>query len=233
MLVHSSLKAIGPVEGGAAAVIAALERTIGVAGTLIMPTFNFGFCSGETFDVRSTPSQMGVLTELVRTDPRARRVRHPIYSFAVLGALAEEAARLRNFSSYGADSLFAKLVEWDAKIMVIGLSYNNSMTFFHYVEEMEGCKYRYMKSFTAPYVDELGNGSERTYTMFVRDLERGVVTAVDPMGELLEREGAVVCGEVGESAARLMRARDVYAITARNLTDQPGLLFRIDISDSL
>ncbi len=208
--------------------IAALERTLGPAGTLVMPTFNFGFCQGERFDVTRTPSQMGILTELARTDPRARRVGHPIYSFSVIGARSDEAGGIHNISSYGPDSLFAKLVEWDAKIMVIGLTYNDSMTFFHHVEEIEGCDYRYMKSFTAPYVDEQGREAPRTYTMFVRDLQRGVVTAVDPMGELLEREGAISSLALGESTVRLMRAREVYERTASRLSNRPGLLFQLE-----
>ena len=232
VLVHSSYKSLGPVAGGPATVIAALERALGPAGTLIMPTFNFDFCRGETFDVRHTPSQMGAITELVRNDPRSRRVGHPIYSFSVLGARAEEAAAISNISSYGPDSLFAKLVEWDAKIVIIGLSYNNSMTFFHHVEEIEGCDYRYMKDFTAPYIDADGHRSQRTYSMFVRDLERGVVTAVDPMGELLEREGAISSLQIGTAVVRLMSAREVYQRTARNLTDRPGLLFTIEAPGS-
>jgi aminoglycoside 3-N-acetyltransferase len=231
-LVHSSYKSLGTVSGGPTTVVGALERTLGPAGTLIMPTFNFDFCGGKTFDIRHTPSQMGAITEVVRNDPRSRRVGHPIYSFSVLGARAEEAAALANVSSYGPDSMFAKLVEWDAKIVIMGLSYNNSMTFFHHVEEIEGCDYRYMKDFTAGYIDADGQRSRRTYSMFVRDLERGVVTAVDPMGELLEREGAIRSLQIGDAVVRLMSARDVYERTAANLTDRPGLLFRLEAPGS-
>ena len=66
--------------------MAALLEAVGPSGTLIAPTFNFGFTRGEPFDARATPSKMGAITELVRTDPRATRVAHPIYSFAVIGA---------------------------------------------------------------------------------------------------------------------------------------------------
>src|SRR5574338_979593 len=83
LLVHSSYKSFGPVEGGPQTVVNALEEALGPEGTLIMPTFNFDFNKGQPWDVRSTPSQMGVLTELVRKDPRAKRVFHPIYSFAI------------------------------------------------------------------------------------------------------------------------------------------------------
>src|SRR5215211_8018564 len=85
LLVHSSYKSFGEVEGGPLTVIRALEDALGAEGTLIMPTFNFDFNKGVPWDVRTTPSKMGILTELVRQDPRAKRVFHPFYSFAILG----------------------------------------------------------------------------------------------------------------------------------------------------
>ena len=39
---------------------------IGVKGTLIIPTFNFNFCKGESYSIKETPSQMGVLSEVFR-----------------------------------------------------------------------------------------------------------------------------------------------------------------------
>lgn len=227
LLVHSSYKSLGGVEGGPQAVIDALRDLLGPDGTLVVPTFNFDFCRGTPFDARTTPSQMGVLTELVRTNPDSRRIAHPIYSFAALGARAEACSAIANVSSYGADSLFAKLREWDAKIMVIGLSYNASMTFFHHVEEMEGCDYRYMKEFTGPYTGSDGVASSRTFTMFVRDLDRGVETAVEPMGELLESLGVIGSRQVGAATVRLMKANEVYAATAREMRRDPALLRRI------
>jgi len=227
-LVHSSYKALGDVAGGPRTVVDALLGAVGEKGTIIMPTFNFDFCSGTPFDARSTPSHMGVLTEIVRQDPRARRVEHPIYSFAVIGRRASEAATIDDPSSYGRDSLFGKLRDWGGKIMIIGLSYNESMTFFHHVEEMEGCHYRYMKSFTGDVTDTSGHTERRTVTMLVRDLDRGVVTAVDPMGELLERSGIITTRPIGDAVVRLMCARDVYEATAREMRREPHLLYEYE-----
>src|SRR3990172_1035513 len=89
LLVHSSYKSLGGVEGGPQTVIDALLEVLTPTGTLIMPNFNFDFCKGAPWDVRSTPSKMGAITELVREDPRAKRVFHPIYSFAIIGKHAE------------------------------------------------------------------------------------------------------------------------------------------------
>ena len=225
LLVHSSYKSFGGVEGGPQAVIDALLAALTPAGTLIMPTFNFDFCRGEPWDVRSTPSHMGILTELVRQDPRSCRVFHPIYSFAIIGRHQEALCRPRYTSSYGPNSVFAKLRQLDGKMMVVGLSYTNSLTFFHHVEEMEGVDYRYMKPFTGLVTDWDGTTSEQTFTMLVRDLGRGVVTEVDPMGALMEAAGVVSVHPIGQAAVKLMKARDVYEFTAREMKRDPGLLF--------
>ena len=41
-------------------------KALGDEGTLIFPLFNFDFNQGVTFNIRSTPSQMGSLTEYAR-----------------------------------------------------------------------------------------------------------------------------------------------------------------------
>ena len=204
LLAHSSYKSFGGVDDGPQGVIDALLEILGEEGTLVMPTFNFDFCKGVDWDVRETPSQMGFMTNLARLDPRATRVFHPIYSFAVIGKHAQAFGDLRDNSSYGANSAFAKLRELDGKIMVVGLSYNDSMTFFHHVEEMEGVDYRYLKDFTGNITDWSGNTSVDTYQMLVRDLDMGVQTMVDPMGALMEEAGVIKSRKIGEADVKPM-----------------------------
>ena len=227
LLVHSSYKSFGPVEGGPQTVNQALEAALGTEGTLIMPTFNFDFNKGAPWDVRSTPSKMGVLTELVRQDPRSKRVFHPFYSFAILGKHAEMLGSLRYKSSYERNSVFGKLRDLDGKIMVIGLSYTNSMTFFHHIEQMEGVDYRFLKQFTGEVTDENGNTYTDTFEMLVRDIDKGVITEVNPMGELMEKAGIIKVRKIGEADVKLMNANEVYGFTAREMKRDPHLLYYI------
>ena len=228
LLVHSSYKSFGGVDGGPQTVIDALLEVLGQDGTLIMPTFNFDFCKGTDWDIRETPSQMGYMTNLVRQDERATRVFHPIYSFAVIGKHAEAFGKIRDKSSYGANSAFAKLRELDGKIMVVGLPYNDSMTFFHHIEEMEGVDYRYLKDFTGKITDWDGNTTVDTYQMLVRNLEMGVETMVDPMGTLLEGAEIIQSRQIGEADVKLMKANEVYEFTVREMKENPHLLYQIE-----
>jgi aminoglycoside 3-N-acetyltransferase len=231
VLVHSSFNSLGGVEGGPQAVIDALLDVLTPEGTLIMPTFNFGFNQGEPWDVQKTPSKMGVLTELVRLNPESRRVFHPFYSFAILGKLKDELASVRYKDSYGPDSIFARLRKLDGKIMIIGLSYNHSMTFFHHVEQTQGVDYRFIKKFTGEVTDEAGRTYTDTFTMLVRDLDKGVQTAVDPMGAMLEKHGIVSIGKIGNADVKLMKANDVFRVTVEEMKQNPHLLYQIEKSE--
>src|SRR5690242_7932293 len=84
LLVHSSLKCFGHVEGGAQTVVKALLEC---ASTVIMPTFNY---DQFAFDPTSTPSLTGAITEAFRQTPGAIRSLHPTHSVAAIGPLAKE-----------------------------------------------------------------------------------------------------------------------------------------------
>jgi aminoglycoside 3-N-acetyltransferase len=228
LLVHSSYKSLGEVEGGPQTVVRALETALGAEGTLVMPTFNFDFNKGVPWDVRKTRSKMGALTEVVRIDPRAKRVFHPFYSFAVLGKHAEMLGSLRYKSAYERNSVFGKLRDLDGKIMVIGLSYNDSMTFFHHIEQMEGVDYRFLKQFTGEVTDVNGNTYTDTFEMLVRDIDKGVMTMVNPMGALMEQASIVKIRKIGEAEVKLMKANEVYEFTAREMKRDPHLLYYVE-----
>jgi len=53
LLVHTSFKNVGPVEGGPLGLIAALRLAVGSRGTLVMPTMTDG---ESRFDPQSTPT---------------------------------------------------------------------------------------------------------------------------------------------------------------------------------
>ncbi len=232
VLVHSSYKSFGGVEGGPQDVIEALFDVLTPEGTLIMPAFNFDFNKGQPWDVRTTPSQMGIITEIARTDQRFKRVFHPIYSFSIAGKYAGELTGVRYKSSYERSSVFGRLRDLDGKIMVIGLSYNNSMTFFHHIEQMEGVDYRFIKYFTGEVTDENGKTWVDTFDMLVRDLDKGVHTMVDPMGALLEERGVIQSRRIGDADVKLMKANDVYRITAVEMRKDPNLLYYIEKNES-
>jgi len=197
---------------------------------LLLPLFNFDVASGVPFDSRSTPSQMGALTEAGRTRAEAVRTGHPIYSFAVLGNARERFWGLNNFSGYGADSPFAMLHKAGGKIAVLDLPDQNSMTFYHYVEEAMSVDYRFHKRFSGLYTDFDGNASDRTYGLFVRRIDQGVVTHVDPMSELLWAKGLYSGDRPGSgSGVRVIDSSRLYEEVAGVIAQGKarGLLYEV------
>lgn len=227
VLVHSSFKSFGPVNGGAETIIEALLTTLGSDGTLLVPTFNYEFCEGVPYDRKNTPSKMGIISELIRKRSDAKRIYHPIFGFAAIGSEAKSFGKIKNISAYGADSAFTRLMELDGKILILGLSYNDSMTFFHYVEETVGCNYRYMKDFTGKIIYEDNTSKVETFKFFVRDLEKGVVSDLDPMGARLEELGLVTQSKIGNCVAKMIKSREAFGATKKVILHEPYLLRKI------
>jgi aminoglycoside 3-N-acetyltransferase len=238
VLIHSAisrtLRAARSAGAGDASPLDLLEsfrEAVGPDGSLLIPLFNFDFTKGIPFDIRTTPSQMGAFTEAARTYPGAIRTGHPIYSFAVLGPRSGEAAGIRNFSGYGEDSPFAYLRQWNGKIAVLDLPDQNSMTFYHHVEEMAGVDYRFHKEFSAPYTSLDGKTADATFGLFVRDVARGVKTHVDPMGEYLWSKGLYKGDRPGtEAGLRLIEANALFEETLKIIRagKAEGMLYRIE-----
>lgn len=221
LLVHSSisrtlrtLKDKG-IEPSPAMILDSLLEAIGPEGTLLLPLFNFDFAKGVPFDMRSSKSAMGALTEAARLRDGTVRTGHPIYSFAVLGARRNLFAGLANTSGYAGDSPFGILKRENGRIASLDLSDQNSMTFYHHVEECEKVPYRYMKHFTGPYTTMEGDTATRTFSLYVRDLEKGVLTDVDPMGEMLWENGHYQ-GERPKQGhgMRTIKAQALFDVTA-------------------
>ena len=212
-------------------VLESILDALGPSGTLMLPLFNFDFPKGVTFDIRNTPSQMGSLTEAGRKHPDAVRTGHPIYSFSVIGKQSHHFQDIDNFSGYGPDSPFMKLRELDGKIAVLDLLDQNSMTFYHFIEEMNNVVYRYHKEFTGKYIDWEGTESIRTYGLFVRNLEKGVLTHVNPMGELLWKNGLYNGFRPKvETGLRIISAKQMFSFVSNYIKagQAKGLLYIIE-----
>lgn len=158
ILVNSSLRAIGWVEGGAAAVVAALRAVLGPAATIVVPaqTPANSTTSGahrravagmtaaqvadylarfEPFDPDRTPSEgMGAIAEYVRRSPEAFRSGHPTSSFAALGPDAGRLTARHPLSSHlGPESPLGALAESEAQVLLLGVGFNKC-TAFHLAE---------------------------------------------------------------------------------------------------
>lgn len=125
-------------------VVDALREAVGPQGTLVMPTDGlprgiFKFARDRrVFDSRIAPSNRGLITEVFRRSPGARRSEHPWYNVTAQGPAADSLlseALLAQPYVMGATSPWWKLVERDAKVALLGVDYEvNSL--IHLIEYM-------------------------------------------------------------------------------------------------
>ena len=232
LLIHSNVRrTIRKYKVSPKEILESFIKAVGVNGTVLLPLFNFDFCNGKSFDIKNTTSQMGVLTEIARNYADAVRTGHPVYSFAVIGKHAKEFEDICNISAYGKDSPFAKLHEMGGKIAILDLPDQNSMTFYHYVEEILQVPYRFFKSFKGQYTDAAGHSSLREFTLYVRDIDKGVETYVDNMQDILWEEGLYSGDkEKQESGLRVISAIELFKRTKEVIESgaAENILYRIN-----
>ena len=164
-----------------------LIEKLGDNGTLLIQTFDWGFCNKKIYDIRKSKSRTSFLGKIALKRGDFIRTKHPIYSFAVTGKYKNELANLDNKGSFDKNSPFYFLYEKKAKMIIIDISLQKSFTFAHFVEEMEQVHYRYNKSFTSQYIDEQGIENTKAYDMYVRDIKNNVLAYFEPLENLFTK----------------------------------------------
>ncbi|MNN12055.1 SPBc2 prophage-derived aminoglycoside N(3')-acetyltransferase-like protein YokD [compost metagenome] len=137
LLMHSSMKSIGEVEGGADTVLDTLSEYMR-EGLLVLPTHTWSFIHADNprFEVETSPSCVGVLPELFRKRSGVIRSLHPTHSVAALGedaaAFVEGAERWD--TPCHRESPWGRLLDREATIILVGVDLRRN-TFIHGIEE--------------------------------------------------------------------------------------------------
>jgi aminoglycoside 3-N-acetyltransferase len=155
ILVHSSLRSLGWVCGGARCVVLALLDLLGDRGTLVCPAQTpenrdpsrwddpmvsprWWPCIRENlpaFDPATSPTtSMGLIAEQVRTWPGAARSAHPQTSFCAVGPAAADLMSGHKMScQLGEASPLRKLEDSGARVLLLGVPFSKT-TAFHLAE---------------------------------------------------------------------------------------------------
>jgi len=155
-MVHSSLRSLGWVEGGAETLIRVLLEQLGEAGNLVIPAATPRCADPELwinppappemldelreqmdlFDSAITPTTLGAIPEFFRQWPGTLRSDHPLESICAHGGKAEWITNEHPLSfSEGPDGPFGKLHQLDCQILLIGVGFNRC-TALHYAETL-------------------------------------------------------------------------------------------------
>jgi len=217
LMVHSSLKSIGWVEGGADAVIDAILSVIGEdEGVLFVPTLTGTFArSGWSemtkyaFDPKETPSRVGKVTDTLWRRANAFRSEHPTHSLAAIGKDAGERVKGHggDASTFDKHGPYGKYVRLGATILFIGTGMGCNTT-LHVGEDWAELPYmdhtskaRVMKDGKEVHVPlkMSPNGHRSFYTSDENS----------PAVQLFYKLGLVREAGLGDARVQLIGARDV------------------------
>ena len=137
VMMHSSMKAIGDVEGGAETVLDALMEYF-APGLLMLPTHTWAQMnpSYNVFDPATEPACVGILPNLFMKRPGVVRSLHPTHSIAAYGPGAEAyiAGEENCTTPCSKGGCWERLRSIGAKILLVGVTHARN-TYIHAVEE--------------------------------------------------------------------------------------------------
>jgi aminoglycoside 3-N-acetyltransferase len=166
LLVHSSLSALGYVEGGPETVIQGLLAALGPDGTLLMPALTYEHVTPENpvFDLCHTPSNVGAIPEHFRLRPGTRRSLHPTHSVCAVGPRAVELLdeHVLDDTPCGPHSPFRKLRDVGGQLLMLGCGLHPN-TSLHAIEELVQPPYLFGDPLTYTLIDAEGRRHQKTY----------------------------------------------------------------------
>ncbi|MBQ8822350.1 MAG: AAC(3) family N-acetyltransferase [Lachnospiraceae bacterium] len=175
VFIHSNIGFFGRMEGGESAdnlcekFYLALKETVGLEGTIVVPTFSYSFCHNEEYHVNSTVSGCGMFSEYMRKQPDVVRSMDPNFSVAATGALAQYFTENCAHESFGKGSFWERFLQKKGKLLCMNMDCGS--TFVHYLENVNNVSYRYNKAFNGQMWDKDENCRRDYFVHYVYGLE--------------------------------------------------------------
>jgi aminoglycoside 3-N-acetyltransferase len=213
LMVHSSLSALGEVEGGADAVIDALIETVGPLGTVMMPAMG----GAPVFDVNDTPSHVGAITDRFWRREGVIRSIHPTHSAAGFGPLAEEllAGHIDQPTAVGPESPWGRIAQRDnGYLLFIGCDQDRN-TLLHEAEELADAAY--LHTIVRDYHDAQGERQTKVLESFP-----GPHRDFIQLDRIFREAGAMSVCQIGGAVCRLMKASELLRLTVEALQRDPA-----------
>lgn len=147
LFIHSSIDALN-IQFSVYRLFEILLESVGDSGTLVFPAWHFTYRAEDylakdlVFDVKRSPSVLGLLSEIARRYPSAVRSIHPINSIVAIGRNADDIVGEHGESIYPCDesSPYYKMMKYKGIIIGIGVD-TNFISFVHCPEDVLKSKF--------------------------------------------------------------------------------------------
>lgn len=215
VVIHTSMRAIGETEDGPNGVIDAFCGYL-TEGMLIIPTHTWHTVTPENpvYDVRTTPSGLGIIPAMAAFRKDGVRSLHPTHSMWIHGKGAEEYIRgeEKATSPTPVGYCWDKLGEANAKILLIGVD-NTKNTFIHSIDERAKLADRIgPDTDTYTVIDQLGNRHTNRQHPLLCSKTEDISWFYGNFEKPLVEMGVQTFGKFGNAIVRKMDA-----MAARNL----------------
>ena len=234
VLIHTSFKAVGQVEGGPEGFIDAFCEYL-TEGLFLVPTHTWSNVTRKQpdYDVKTTVPCIGLIPRTAAFRPDGVRSLHPTHSVWVHGKGAEEFIAGEELAESPAPVGFCwnRLAEIGTKILLIGVT-NTNNTFIHAVDEIADLPDRLApEPWEVTVIDGNGNRITHPFRNHGRTGSDNFCNFEEPLVGL----GAQTFGTLGDAQVRVVDAvkcRDVIlSIYAK--TDEHLCLVRRPIPEEL
>ncbi len=216
IMVHSSMKSIGEVEGGADTVVDAFMEYFS-EGLFMTPTHTWAQMSKEynLFDPETEPACVGIIPNIFMKREGVLRSLHPTHSIAAYGKDAAEYIKGEENCSTPCTigGCWNRLYESNAKILLLGVTHIRN-TYIHAVEEMLDVPERLTAEQTHFQV-KMPDGSLKEVPLY-RHYNRKITSissTFDKLREAFVWHGAAKDVKFGGADCILCDAKKIYDVT--------------------
>lgn len=214
LLVHTSFRAVRPIEGGPLGLIDALRSALGSEGTLVMPSWTGD--DEAPFDPASTPAaeDLGATADLFWRQPGVVRSDH-LQAFAAIGPRAEAIVKTPlPLPPHVPDSPVGRVHDLDGQVLLLGVGHDAD-TSLHLAELMAGVPYGIPRHCM---IEKDGRRVRIDYRENDHCCQRFALA-----DGWLRARGLQAEGPVGHGTARLARARDIVGLAVDAIRLQPTI----------
>lgn len=223
VMIHSSMKSIGAVEGGADTVLDALMEYF-APGLLMMPTHTWAQMNPDynVFDPKTEPACVGILPNLFMKRPGVVRSLHPTHSIAAYGPSAQAyiAAEIDVTTPCAPEGCWGRLRSIGAKVLLVGVTHARN-TYIHAVEECLDVPERLAEK-PADFVVLMPDGTRRQVVQYrhYNVLEPHVSEHFVKLHDGYLETGAAVKVRLGDAQCLLCDCDGLYRTTERVLAHE-------------